>query len=103
MPDEPAEIIKGQTAPPPLPPVVSWIIAGHSEPDIVDAIKKTWPKTKARPLILEAVRQIAKAGAPDGELVRGFALEGTREIYRKALEVGDHQTALRALKQLVEL
>lgn len=87
----------------PLRQIVSWIIAGHTEPDITEAIAATWPRQKARPLILKAVAEIARAGAPDLQALRGFALEGTREIYRKALEVGDHQTALRALKQLVEL
>lgn len=96
-----AELAKTDQAP--LRQVVGWIVAGHTEPDIRDAIAQHWPTEKAKPLIIAAIKQIADAGQPDRDLVRGFAIEGTREIYRKALEVADHQTALRALKQLVEL
>lgn len=102
-PPQPASPATATTPADPLRQVVKWIVDGQTEPDITDAIQKTWPKIKARPLIVRAVGEIAKAGSPDVQALRGFALEGTREIYRKALEVGDHQTALRALKQLVEL
>jgi hypothetical protein len=95
-------IVKAK-APDPLREITGWIIAGHTEPDIMDAIREKFPNAKARPLIVQAMKQIADAGEPDKGLVKGFAIEGTREIYRKALEVGDHQTALRALKQLVDL
>ena len=83
--------------------VVTWILAGHSEPDVLDAIAAKWPNRDCRPLIIEALRQIAKAGEPDPDLVRGFAIEATRGLYCKCLEVGDHATALRALKQLNDL
>jgi len=33
----------------------------------------------------------------------GFAIEGTRMVYQKAVEAMDLATALRALRQLVEL
>ena len=102
-PTPPAAPAAAATTPDPLRQVVNWIIAGHTEPDIVEAIAANWPSQKSRPLIVKAVAEIAKAGSPDTQALRGFAIEGTREIYRKALEVGDHQTALRALKQLVEL
>lgn len=87
----------------PLRQIVGWIIAGNNEADVLDAITAQWPDAKAKPLIVKAIKAIAEAGQPDADVIRGFAIEGTREIYRKALEVADHQTALRALKQLVEL
>jgi hypothetical protein len=83
--------------------VVAWIVAGHSEADITEALTAQFPAEKGRPLIVAALKEIAAAGEPDAHLVRGFAIEGTRTIYRKCLEVADHQTALRALRQLVEL
>jgi len=87
----------------PLRQVVSWIVAGHSQADIKESIAKLWPRAKSRPLIVAAVKEIAAASEEDPDLIVGFALTATREIYRKAMEVGDHQTALRALKQLKEL
>ena len=92
-------------APPPeaIAQAVKWVIAGRTERDIREAIAATWPLTEATPLIVAALQEISSAAKANPDLVRGFAIEGTREIYRKALEVGDHQTALRALKQLTEL
>jgi hypothetical protein len=87
----------------PLRQVVGWILGGNTEADVLDAIGKQWPAEKARPLIVKAISEIAKAGEPDAVLIRGFCLEGTREVYRKCVEVGDHATALRALRQLREL
>jgi hypothetical protein len=87
----------------PLREVVNWIIQGHDQQDILEAIATQWPGTKPKPLIIQAIKQIEEAGEPDPRLIKGFAVEATREVYRKCMEVGDHQTALRALKQLVEL
>ena len=89
--------------PDPLRQIVQWIIAGHSEPDILDALAEQYPDAKAKPLIVAAMKQLARSADPDENIVHGFAIEGTRMIYQKAVEIGDHQTALRALKQLVEL
>lgn len=98
------EIIPTAPAVDVLRQITSWIVAGFSEGDILDAVREKYPDSKPKPLIISALKNLAKAGAePDGDLVRGFALEGTRAIYQKALEVGDHQTALRALAQLVKL
>jgi len=92
-------------APDPLRQITQWIIAGMSEPDVIDAIEQTWPekKGKARPLIAEALKKLEDQGEPNLQLLKGFVLEATRDIYRKALEVADFQTALRALKQLNKL
>lgn len=87
----------------PLAQVVTWIIAGNSEAHIRESIEATWPEQKPQPLMIAAVKELAKNGRPDLELVFGFAIEGTRTIYQRALELGDLQTALRAIKQLTEL
>lgn len=98
------EIIPTPPAVDVLRQITSWIVAGFSEGDILDAVREKYPDSKPKPLIIQALKNLAKAGAePDGDLVRGFALEGTRAIYQKSLEVGDHKTALRALAQLVKL
>ena len=96
------------TAPPkppadPLPQIVDWILNGSSEGQIIEAIEATWPKRKARPLIVEAMKKISAAGTVDAESVRGFAIEASRLIYQRCMEAGDHPTALKALRQLVDL
>ena len=97
------ELARTSPAPDPLRQVVKWIVEGQGEADIRDAIAATWPDAKARPLIVAAMKELAKQAEPDMSILKGFVLEGTREIYRKALEVGDQQTALRALAQLLKL
>jgi hypothetical protein len=83
--------------------VATWIIGGACEHDVAQAVETTWPDAKPKPLIVEAMKRIAKSADADPAIVKGWAIEATRSIYQKALEVADHQTALRALKQIVEL
>jgi hypothetical protein len=83
--------------------VATWILGGACEHDVAQAIEATWPGAKPKPLIVEAMKRIAKSADADPAVVKGWAIEATRSIYQKALDVADHQTALRALKQIVEL
>ena len=83
--------------------VLQWCISGHSAHDIIDAAQKQWPGTQSQPLIIAAMKQLANAGQADESIIRGWAVESTREIYRRAMDVGDLQTALRAAKQMHDL
>lgn len=83
--------------------VTQWILSGASQHDITEAIAANFPGAQAEPLIVAAMTDLAKAGEAEPALVRGWCIEATREIYRRALEVGDLQIALRAAKQLYEL
>ncbi|HEX4796180.1 MAG TPA: hypothetical protein VH370_20490 [Humisphaera sp.] len=86
-----------------LEQVRKWIVAGGSEQEIIEAIATTYPDAKARPLIVEAMAVIAKSADADKEIVKGWAIEATRSIYQIAREVGDHATALRAIRQIQDL
>jgi len=86
-----------------LEQVRKWIIGGGSEQEIIEAIAATYPDAKAQPLIVEAMAAIAKSADADKDIVKGWAIEATRSIYQKAVEVGDHATALRAIRQVQEL
>ena len=88
--------------PPPDPAaqVFSWIVAGASQDDIRAAIEHFWPGTKPRPLIVAAMKRIAANGDVDRASLTGWCLEACRLVYQRALESGDHSTALRAVKQL---
>jgi hypothetical protein len=80
-----------------------WILDGASEHDIEEAIRANWPDATARPLITAAISEIAKAGEADREILRGWCVEATRRIFQKAAEVGDHATALAAIRQIHQL
>jgi hypothetical protein len=94
----------GKATADPLRQVAVWIVEGHSDVHIAEALADKFPRAKAGQLLAAAKAKLAEEGADaDEDLIRGAALEGTRLVYQKCLEIGDHQTALRALKQLVEL
>lgn len=94
-----------------LPPkavdsVIGWMVAGHSEADIVEAIATNFPSQEHRPLIVEAVRQLRKSGSQDFDaidLARGWCMEATRELYRRAVEANDTTAALACVKQIASL
>lgn len=78
----------------------NWILDGGSEYDIDEAVKATWPGASAKPMIVAAVASLTKAGEVDPSLVRGWCIEASRKVYAAAVSVADHQTALRAIKQI---
>jgi len=83
--------------------VYSWILAGASEHEIVEAARQQWPDLDARPLILCAADELAKAGDADPAILYGWCIESTRELYQRMREIGDFAGALRAVKQLHDL
>src|SRR5689334_14325373 len=97
------ELAKVEIPSDPLAQVVKWVVTGMSEAEILEALKANWPEEDGKPLILQSLKKIAKSANPDGDLILGFAIEGTRAVYQKAMEAGDNNAALRALKQLVDL
>jgi hypothetical protein len=83
--------------------VFQWILSGASEHEIAQAIAEKFPNVGAKPLIVSAMKRIEKSADADASVVRGWAIESTRQIYQQALAAGDHANALRAIKQLTEL
>ncbi len=80
--------------------VFQWIVAGHSEHDIVESIEAKWPGDRARPLIIAAMKRIASSGDADPSSVRGWCIEAARSIYQASLAAGDFASALRAVKAI---
>jgi hypothetical protein len=77
-----------------------WIIDGHSEHDIGQAIAAAWPDERAKPLIVAALKLIAASGSVDQDLARGWCFEAYRSLYVKALEAADFATALRCIREI---
>lgn len=82
--------------------VFKWIISGHSEYDINEAIGAQWPEEKTKPLIVAAIQKIRDTGTIDAKTLNGWCFESTRDIYRRMIEIGDFAGALKAIKQLAE-
>jgi hypothetical protein len=98
-------------APPPppivIPPdavndVVNWMLEGLSGYEVCKLIADEWPELPVRDLVAQAGEHFLAAGDADPAAIRGFAIEGYREIYRKALDrpKPDLLTALKALVRL---
>lgn len=86
-----------------LEQVTKWLLAGHSAADITEAAAQAWPNAKPAALLLAATDKIAESANYDLDLIVGFTLEGTRDLYRRMLEIGDFSGALKALRQLHDL
>lgn len=83
--------------------VFSWIINGISQHDIEKGIVERWPDAKVRPLIVDAMKRIASAADASTDAVHGWAIEATKSVYKRAMDTGDFATALRAIKQFMQL
>ena len=83
--------------------VLKWIISGASEFDVVEAIATTFPTDDQAALLLAGIRLLRDASTIDPDMLRAFAFEATKDIYRKAVEISDLPTALRALRQLQDI
>ena len=98
--------LKPAVEPPPadrIEQVFRWIVEGHTEQDVDEAVAETWPDQAAQPLIVAAVVKLAKAGKLDAGIIRGFCFEAFRELYRKMVEAGDLAGALKAVKEIDEM
>jgi len=80
--------------------VVNWILEGNSEFDLLGAIRDKLGGHSANDLLLKAAEHFQAAGNTEPIALRGFCIESYREIYRKALDIGDYTTALKALSKL---
>ncbi len=81
--------------------VLQWILDGASEADVREAIKAHFPQENGEALIISAIRELQRDRPAN--LVLGWCHESARELYRKALELGDLPTALRAIKLTADL
>lgn len=83
-----------------LQQVHSWVLDGHDEHHIREAVLAEWPGADPPAIIAAAVEQISKSANFDESLILGFCLEATRHLYQRMLAIGDFSGALKAIQQL---
>ncbi|MDX9862470.1 MAG: hypothetical protein RBS99_16285 [Rhodospirillales bacterium] len=83
-----------------LQQVHSWVLDGHDEHHIREAILTEWPDADPPAILAAAVDRIAASSNFDEALILGFCLESTRHLYQKMLAIGDFSGALKAIQQL---
>jgi hypothetical protein len=83
--------------------VFEWIVSGHSEHHVLDAINSQLGGQPARPLIDAAWVRICETGDAPISGIIAWAIEASRLAYQKMIETADYPGALRAIKQVVDL
>lgn len=97
------EISTAKPDPAQVEQVRKWIVEGASKHDIDEAISTTFPGADGQQLLTTAVSRINISAYVGVDTIRGWCLEAYREVYRRAMESGDNGTALRAVKQILEM
>ncbi len=83
--------------------VRKWIVEGMSRHDIGEMMAEEFPGADGKQLLAAAIARINVSAYVGVDTIRGWCLEAYREVYRRAMEVGDNGTALRAVKQILEM
>jgi len=83
--------------------VVKWALQGVTQNDLREAVEQPFPGKRPELLLAAATKEFEAAGKADRTAIRGFCFYASRDLYRRALEIGDFATALRAIKQLDDL
>jgi hypothetical protein len=79
--------------------VKTWIIEGQQAGDILESIAENYPKQTPLDLLKAVCEDLANEAAEmDEDMVRGFLLNAYRELYRRAFEINDFNSALAALR-----
>jgi len=79
--------------------VKTWIVEGQQAGDILESIAENYPKQTPRVLMSAVFEELIHESADiDEDLVRGFLLNAYRELYRRAFEINDFNSALAALR-----
>ena len=82
---------------------LKWTLAGHSEGDILEALQEQFPTENTRDTITAVINHLRASGNADADVIRGWCIEATRQLYLKMNEIGDYAGALKAVKQLAAL
>ena len=77
----------------------AWVIEGQQAGDILASIAEHYPDQPPSVLLSAVFDDLSRESADINEdLVRGFLLNAYRELYRRAFEINDFNSALSALR-----
>lgn len=89
--------------PPPALAVVDWLLTGASEQQVAEALAAKYPNADARAVLTQVQQQLAAAGNPSPDSVRGWCLLSYRRIYQQMLSVGDFNGCRQVIKEISAL
>lgn len=82
---------------------VKLLLMGHRDFDVLAAVAEMWPDQEIGPLVKAAVSDLMRSANAPQNMVRGWAIEAAKAIYRKSIEAGEYGEALKAVKVIVDL
>ena len=85
-----------------LPKIYVMILEGNTRQDIEAAAPELFPGVDAKKVIEHALEAFAAVANESTDVIGGWCLESSRDLYRKMVEVGDYAGALRAVKQVTD-
>ena len=83
--------------------VVQWLTTGQTEADVREALGEMFPAAPPSIVMTKLGERLQAEGRPDCVAVRGWAFLALRELYRKMVEIGDFDGALKAVKEITTL
>ncbi len=102
------EMIASPTLPTPPDPdrieqVLQWVIDGNRDAEILGSIIAQWPDQEPFALVNAAMVRLKESADFQHDVLTGWCFEATRAVYRRMLEMGDLNGALKAIKQMHDL
>lgn len=79
------------------------VLVGASNYDIIEYIKSNYPVADPPAILHAAMACFERSGFFDPAIVRGWAIEACRDVYGRAIAAEDHQSALKAIKQILDI
>jgi len=79
------------------------ILEGNTRTDIEEAAPQLFPGMDVARLLDHAMQAFAAVADQPTDVIGGWCLESSRDLYRKMAEVGDYDGALRAVKQITDI
>lgn len=88
---------------PPAMMVVDWLVTGATEQQIREALAEKYPEADPGQVMSDVQEQLAIAGRPDADAVRGWVLMAYRQLFAEMKQVGDFKGALQAAKEIYNI
>lgn len=86
-----------------VPKIYAMVLEGSTRADIEEAAPQLFPRMNVARLLDHAMQSFADVADQPTDVIGGWCLESSRDLYRKMVEVGDYDGALRAVKQVTEV
>lgn len=82
---------------------VKLLLMGHRDFDVLATVREWWPDQEIGSLVRAAVTDLMRSANAPSSMVRGWAIEAAKAVYRKSIEAGEYGGALKAVKMIVDL